>query len=167
MFSLKSQKNSAHVEDKINKKPDWLRVKAPTSLEYQNTYKLITSLNLNTLCQEAACPNIGECWSQKHVTVMLLGSICTRACKFCNVKTGIPELLDPHEPENVARASSKLGLKHIVITSVDRDDLEDGGAAHFAKTISLIKKSTPKTTVEVLTPDFLRKKTELFLLSLA
>ncbi|AVP87117.1 lipoyl synthase [Candidatus Phycorickettsia trachydisci] len=138
-------------------KPDWLRVRAPASGEYNNTYDLIKGLGLNTVCQEAACPNIGECWSQKHATVMLLGSVCTRACRFCNVKTGRPDLLDPHEPENVAKACQRLGLKHIVITSVDRDDLEDGGANHFAQTISLIRQTSPDTTIEVLTPDFLRK----------
>lgn len=139
-------------------KPDWLRVRAPTSGEYNNTHDLIKGLGLNTVCQEAACPNIGECWSQKHATVMLLGSVCTRACRFCNVKTGRPDLLDPHEPENVAKACQRLGLKHIVITSVDRDDLEDGGANQFAQTISLIKQTSPETTIEVLTPDFLRKQ---------
>jgi len=138
-------------------KPDWLRVRAPASGEYNNTHDLIKGLGLNTVCQEAACPNIGECWSQKHATVMLLGSVCTRACRFCNVKTGRPDLLDPHESENVAKACHKLGLKHIVITSVDRDDLEDGGANHFAQTISLIRQTSPETTIEVLTPDFLRK----------
>lgn len=140
------------------KKPDWIRVKAPTSKEYQNTYDLIRSHKLNTVCEEAACPNIGECWSKKHATVMILGSTCTRACAFCNVKTGIPDLLDPHEPDNLAQAAKKLGLKHIVITSVDRDDLEDGGAEHFAQCITKIRQAAPGTTIEVLTPDFLRKE---------
>lgn len=140
------------------KKPDWIRVKAPTSKEYQNTYDLIRSHKLNTVCEEAACPNIGECWSKKHATVMILGSTCTRACAFCNVKTGIPDLLDPHEPDNLAQAAKKLGLKHIVITSVDRDDLEDGGAEHFAQCITKIRQAAPDTTIEVLTPDFLRKE---------
>lgn len=135
-------------------KPDWLRVKAPTSKEYQDTYDLIRSHKLNTVCEEAACPNIGECWAQKHATVMILGSVCTRACAFCNIATGMPDKLDPHEPENLANAVSKLGLKHMVITSVDRDDLEDGGAAHFAECITKLRAKCPETTIEVLTPDF-------------
>lgn len=138
-------------------RPDWIRVKAPTSAEYKSTYELIRQHKLNTVCEEAACPNIGECWSQKHATVMILGSTCTRACRFCNVKTGIPDLLDPHEPDNLAKAISELGLKHVVITSVDRDDLDDGGAAHFAECIAKIRAKTTDTTIEVLTPDFLRK----------
>jgi lipoic acid synthetase len=150
VISLDSKK------DKLAK-PDWIRVKAPISKEYQNTHEIVKSLKLNTVCEEAACPNIGECWSKKHVTVMILGSVCTRSCRFCNVATGIPDLLDPHEPERLADAISKLDLKHVVITSVDRDDLEDGGAAHFAKCIEQIRKSSPETTIEVLTPDFLRK----------
>lgn len=138
-------------------KPDWIRVKAPNSLEYQSTKDLIHSLKLNTVCAEAACPNIGECWAKKHVTVMILGSVCTRACRFCNVKTGRPDLLDPHEPQRLAEAVSKLNLEHVVITSVDRDDLDDGGAGHFAECIKEIRKLTNKTTIEVLTPDFLKK----------
>lgn len=143
-------------EEKLAK-PDWLRVKAPISQEYKNTRDLVQSLKLNTVCQEAACPNVGECWAQKHVTVMILGSVCTRACRFCNVKTGKPDLLDPHEPERLAVAVRELGLKHVVITSVDRDDLDDGGAGHFARCIELLRQSSPCTTIEVLTPDFLRK----------
>jgi lipoic acid synthetase len=139
------------------KKPAWIRVKAPISKEYNNTRELIKGLKLNTVCEEAACPNIGECWEQKHATVMILGSICTRACSFCNVKTGQPESLDPHEPERLAEAVGKLGLKHVVITSVDRDDLSDGGASHFVESILRIRKTSPLTTIEVLTPDFLRK----------
>ncbi|WP_395476778.1 lipoyl synthase [Rickettsia endosymbiont of Pantilius tunicatus] len=139
------------------KRPDWIKVKAPNSSEYYNTKDLIKNLKLNTVCEEAACPNIGECWSKKHATVMILGSVCTRACRFCNVKTGRPDLLDPHEPQRLAEAVQKLGLKHVVITSVDRDDLEDGGATHFAECISEIRKSSPNTTIEILTPDFLRK----------
>jgi lipoic acid synthetase len=138
-------------------KPDWLRVKAPISQEYKNTRDLIKSLKLNTVCEEAACPNIGECWSQKHATVMILGSVCTRACRFCNIKTGRPDLVDPHEPERLAMAVKALSLKHVVITSVDRDDLEDGGASHFAQCIKLLRQNSPNTTIEVLTPDFLRK----------
>ena len=139
------------------KKPDWIRVRAPISKEYQNTKSLIDDLKLNTVCQEAACPNIGECWEKKHVTVMILGSVCTRACAFCNVETGRPDLLDPHEPERLAIAVGKLGLEHVVITSVDRDDLPDGGAGHFAECIRAIRNSAPYTTIEILTPDFLKK----------
>jgi lipoic acid synthetase len=137
--------------------PNWIRVKAPSSQIYDDTKTLINDLKLNTVCAEAACPNISECWSKKHVTVMILGSICTRACKFCNVKTGKPDLLDPHEPEKLAKMVAQLDLKHIVITSVDRDDLQDGGAQHFADCISIIRKSSPITTIEILTPDFLKK----------
>ena len=138
-------------------RPDWIRVKAPNSKEYLTTHQTIKDLKLNTVCQEAACPNIGECWSKKHVTVMILGSVCTRACKFCNVATGKPDLLDPHEPERLSDAIAKLNLQHVVITSVDRDDLEDGGAYHFAQCIKAIRSKSPNTTIEVLTPDFLRK----------
>ena len=140
------------------RRPDWLRVKAPVSKAYNETRKLMRANNLVTVCEEAACPNIGECWSQKHATMMILGSVCTRACAFCNVATGRPDLLDPHEPENVGAAVAKLGLKHVVITSVDRDDLDDGGAQHFADTIRAIRAQSPTTTIEVLTPDFLRKE---------
>ena len=139
------------------KKPDWIRVRAPISKEYQHTKSLIDGLKLNTVCQEAACPNIGECWEKKHVTVMILGSVCTRACAFCNIETGKPDLLDPHEPERLAIAVGKLGLEHVVITSVDRDDLPDGGAGHFAECIRAIRNSAPYTTIEILTPDFLKK----------
>ncbi len=139
-------------------KPDWIRVKAPVSKEFKSTHDLIRNAKLNTVCEEAACPNIGECWSKKHATVMILGSTCTRACSFCNVKTGKPDSLDPHEPERLANAISELELEHVVITSVDRDDLEDGGASHFVESILRIRKSSPTTTIEVLTPDFLRKE---------
>ena len=139
-------------------RPDWLRVKAPTSAAYVETRELMRDLNLVTVCEEAACPNIGECWANKHATMMILGSVCTRACAFCNVATGRPDLLDPHEPEHVAEAVAKLGLTHVVITSVDRDDLDDGGALHFAQTISAIRAASPTTTIEILTPDFLRKE---------
>lgn len=145
-------------ENNILERPNWIRVKAPTNYQYIDTHKLIKELKLNTVCEEAKCPNISECWSQKHATVMILGSTCTRACRFCNVKTGVPDLLDPHEPLRLALAVQKLQLSHVVITSVDRDDLIDGGAAHFAECINEIKKSSPNTTIEVLTPDFLRKK---------
>ncbi len=143
--------------EKIKTRPDWIRVKAPVSKEYIETRDLITELKLNTVCQEAACPNIGECWAKSHATVMILGSVCTRACRFCNIKTGKPDLLDPHEPERLAEAVSRLKLKHVVITSVDRDDLEDGGASHFAECITRIRNGSPSTTIEVLTPDFLKK----------
>jgi lipoic acid synthetase len=139
-------------------KPDWIRVKAPVSREYQATRDIIHKLKLNTVCEEAACPNIGECWSQKHATVMIMGDTCTRACAFCNIKTGVPGALNPHEPENLAQAISELKLHHVVITSVDRDDLEDGGAEHFAECIRAIRRRSPDTTIEVLTPDFLRKE---------
>jgi lipoic acid synthetase len=139
-------------------KPDWIRVKAPVSKEYQETRDLMRRQKLNTVCEEASCPNIGECWAKKHATVMILGSVCTRACTFCNIKTGRPDLLDPHEPERVGQAVAEMKLHHVVITSVDRDDLDDGGALHFAQTIQAIRKSAPHTTIEVLTPDFLRKE---------
>ena len=139
------------------RKPAWIRVKAPTSPEYLKTRDLMRDLKLNTVCEEAACPNIGECWSQRHATMMILGSVCTRACAFCNVATGLPDRLDPHEPERVGEAVGRLGLRHIVITSVDRDDLDDGGAGHFARVIRCIREAAPGTTIEVLTPDFLRK----------
>lgn len=139
------------------KRPSWIRVKAPVSKGYQNTKNLIDDLKLNTVCEEAACPNIGECWEKKHATVMILGSVCTRSCAFCNIKTGRPDLLDPHEPERLAEGVGKLGLEHVVITSVDRDDLPDGGAEHFANCINAIRKTAPNTTIEILTPDFLKK----------
>jgi lipoic acid synthetase len=138
-------------------KPAWIRVKAPNSAQYAETRQLMRRLKLNTVCEEAACPNIGECWTQKHATVMILGSVCTRACAFCNVATGKPDLLDPHEPDHVAEAAAELGLHHIVITSVDRDDLEDGGASQFVAVIEKIRAAAPNTTIEILTPDFLRK----------
>ncbi len=141
----------------IQRKPDWIRVKAPVSQGYRETAELMKGLKLNTVCQEAACPNIGECWEKKHATVMILGDTCTRACTFCNVKTGRPDLLDPHEPERVAEAVAKMGLSHVVITSVDRDDLDDGGADHFARVIRQIRMFSPGTTIEILTPDFQRK----------
>jgi len=141
----------------MGRKPDWIRVKAPISKEYHETRKLMRALSLNTVCEEAACPNIGECWKQKHATVMILGSVCTRACSFCNVATGRPDQLDPHEPEHVAEATAALGLAHIVVTSVDRDDLDEGGAMQFVRVIEALRKRTPATTIEVLTPDFLHK----------
>ena len=139
------------------KRPDWLRVKAPQSASFMETRDIIRAHNLVTVCEEAACPNIGECWQKKHATMMILGSVCTRACAFCNVATGRPDQLDPHEPSRVADAVAKLQLNHVVITSVDRDDLDDGGAGHFARVINAIRARTPATTIEVLTPDFRRK----------
>ncbi len=139
-------------------KPAWIRVKAPTSPEYNATRKLMRGLKLNTVCEEAACPNIGECWSKGHATVMILGDTCTRACAFCNVKTGKPNAVDPLEPEHLATAVAELKLEHVVITSVDRDDLDDGGASQFVKCIRRLRETAPDTTVEVLTPDFLRKE---------
>ena len=136
------------------RKPDWIRVKAPTSRGYGETRQLMRDLKLNTVCEEAACPNIGECWTKKHATVMILDDTCTRACAFCNVKTGMPGRVDAAEPDNVAELAVKTGLEHIVITSVDRDDLPDGGASQFVKVIEALRRATPKTTIEILTPDF-------------
>ena len=138
----------------VLRKPDWIRVKAPTSEAYGETRRLMREKGLNTVCEEAACPNIGECWSRKHATVMILGNICTRACAFCNVATGKPGPLDVMEPENLAKAVAEMGMKHLVITSVDRDDLDDGGAAQFVKCVERIRAASPKTTIEILTPDF-------------
>jgi len=139
------------------RKPDWLRVRAPTSPAFAETRKLMRRLGLNTVCEEAACPNIGECWTQKHATVMILGDTCTRACAFCNVKTGMPQPVDLLEPEHVAEAAGELGLEHIVITSVDRDDLPDGGAGQFVRVIEQLRRRAPNTTIEILTPDFRNK----------
>jgi lipoyl synthase len=148
----------AHRPDAASpKKPDWVRVKAPGSPGYLATQRIVRENKLHTVCEEASCPNIGECWEQKHATFMIMGDTCTRACAFCNVKTGLPGPLDPREPEQVAIATEKLGLAHVVVTSVDRDDLSDGGAEHFAQTIRAIHTRCAKATIEVLTPDFLRK----------
>ncbi len=149
-----------NLNEKQNKKlpkPDWIRVKAPQSEGFMNTRDLMRKQKLNTVCEEAACPNIGECWSMGHATVMILGDTCTRACAFCNIKTGVPNKVDPDEPHNLAVAVGQLGLKHVVITSVDRDDLEDGGANQFARSIEYIRTTSPDTTIEILTPDFRRK----------
>lgn len=147
------------AEPKVHKptRPDWIRVKAPVSQGYQDTRALMRSLKLNTVCEEAACPNIGECWSKGHATVMILGDTCTRACAFCNVKTGVPNKVDADEPRHLAEAVGRLKLSHVVITSVDRDDLEDGGASHFAACIEMLRMTAPDTTVEILTPDFQKK----------
>ena len=138
----------------IQRKPDWIRVKAPVSKEYQATARIMRDNKLHTVCEEAACPNIGECWAKRHATMMIMGEVCTRACAFCNVATGRPAALDSMEPLNVALAVAQLGLEHVVVTSVDRDDLADGGAAHFVRVIGEIREQSPKTTIEILTPDF-------------
>ena len=152
-------------DNPIQRKPDWIRVKAPTSKEYHETRRMMRDLNLATVCEEAACPNIGECWAKKHATIMVMGDTCTRACAFCNVATGIPKPLDPMEPANVAVAVGGMALEHVVITSVDRDDLPDGGAAHIGKVVRAIRQSAPNTTIEVLTPDFKEKAGALDLLA--
>jgi lipoic acid synthetase len=149
----------AHRPDSpVLRKPDWIRVKAPVSRGYAETQRIVKENGLHTVCEEAGCPNIGECWEKKHATFMIMGDTCTRACAFCNVKTGLPGALNPDEPKHVGEAVAKLGLSHVVITSVDRDDLDDGGARHFAQVITAIRAATPSTTIEVLTPDFLRKE---------
>ena len=156
--ALRHPEKQARPDSPVLKKPDWLRVRAPGSPGYLETKAIVKGHGLVTVCEEAACPNIGECWSVKHATFMIMGETCTRACAFCNVRTGLPEALDPTEPERVADATARMGLKHVVITSVDRDDLDDGGAAHFAATIAATRKAAPATTIEILTPDFLRKE---------
>ncbi|MET3354143.1 lipoyl synthase [Xanthobacter autotrophicus] len=145
-------------ETEVLRKPDWIRVKAPGSAGWSQTADIVRANGLHTVCEEAGCPNIGECWEKKHATFMIMGDTCTRACAFCNVRTGLPEALDQGEPQKVGDAVAKLGLSHVVITSVDRDDLADGGAEHFARTIAAIRKASPGTTIEILTPDFLRKE---------
>jgi lipoic acid synthetase len=148
----------AHRPDtRVARKPDWIRVKAPVSKGYLETHAIVRAHGLHTVCEEAGCPNIGECWDKKHATFMIMGDTCTRACAFCNVKTGLPGPLDAQEPDRVAAAVARLALAHVVVTSVDRDDLADGGAAHFAAVIGAIRATCPGTTIEVLTPDFLRK----------
>jgi lipoic acid synthetase len=146
-----------HPDAPLLRKPDWIRVRAPGSPGYLETRRIVKEAGLVTVCEEAACPNIGECWSVKHATMMIMGDVCTRACAFCNVATGLPQALDPTEPARVADAVARMGLKHVVITSVDRDDLADGGGAHFAAVVRAIRAATPGTTIEILTPDFLRK----------
>ncbi|WP_428030273.1 lipoyl synthase [Ancylobacter sp.] len=145
------------AESPVLKKPDWIRVRAPGTPGWQETANIVRANGLVTVCEEASCPNIGECWQKKHATFMIMGDTCTRACAFCNVRTGMPGPLDMDEPQKVADAVAKLGLEHVVVTSVDRDDLTDGGAEHFARTIRAIRATSPKTTIEILTPDFLRK----------
>jgi lipoic acid synthetase len=146
------------AETPVLKKPDWIRVRAPGTRGWQETADIVRANGLVTVCEEASCPNIGECWQKKHATFMIMGDTCTRACAFCNVRTGMPGALDQDEPQKVADAVAKLGLEHVVVTSVDRDDLDDGGAEHFARTIRAIRATSPSTTIEILTPDFLRKE---------
>ncbi|NJM29401.1 MAG: lipoyl synthase [Rhizobiales bacterium] len=149
----------AHRPDTpVLRKPEWIRVKAPGSAAYAETQRIVRENQLVTVCEEAGCPNIGECWSKKHATFMIMGDTCTRACAFCNVKTGLPGPLNPHEPAHVADAIARMGLSHAVITSVDRDDLADGGADHFVGTIKAVRAASPATTIEILTPDFLKKE---------
>jgi lipoic acid synthetase len=155
--SVRHPEKAHRPDSPILRKPDWIRVKAPTSRGYAETARIVREHGLHTVCVEASCPNIGECWEQRHATFMIMGDTCTRACAFCNVKTGLPGPLDAGEPARVAEAVAKLGLNHVVVTSVDRDDLADGGAQHFADVIRTIRVATPATTIEVLTPDFLRK----------
>jgi lipoic acid synthetase len=158
---IRHPEKAGRPDNPIQRKPDWIRVRAPGSAIFQQTRDLMRENKLVTVCEEAACPNIGECWSQKHATMMIMGDTCTRACSFCNVRTGLPEALDTGEPARVGDAVAKLGLRHVVVTSVDRDDLPDGGAAHFAAVIASIRSASPGTTIEILTPDFLRKPAAL------
>ena len=155
--ALRHPEKQKREDSPVLRKPDWIRVRAPAGGVFEQTRSIVRENGLVTVCEEAGCPNMGECWSKKHATMMIMGDTCTRACAFCNVKTGKPEALDPHEPANVARAVATMGLQHVVITSVDRDDLDDGGAQHFVRTIEAIRAAAPGTTVEILTPDFLRK----------
>jgi len=156
--SVRHPEKAHRADQPMMQKPDWIRVKAPGSPKWAETHAIVKEHKLVTVCEEASCPNIGECWEKKHATFMIMGDTCTRACSFCNVKTGIPNALDALEPEHVADAVAKLKLHHVVITSVDRDDLADGGAEHFARTIRAIRLAAPETTIEILTPDFLRKE---------
>src|SRR5438309_2926381 len=159
MDSRPRHPEKAHRPDSaVLRKPNWIRVRAPVSRGYVETRRIVKENGLHTVCEEAGCPNIGECWEKKHATFMIMGDTCTRACAFCNVKTGLPGPLDANEPKHVGEATAKLGLSHIVVTSVDRDDLADGGAEHFAQTIRAIRARCPATTIEILTPDFLRKQ---------
>ena len=155
--ALRHPEKAHRPDNPIKRKPEWIRVKAPTHPVYHETRELMRDNKLVTVCEEAACPNIGECWSKRHATMMIMGEICTRACSFCNITTGMPKHLDADEPRRVGDAVAKLGLQHVVVTSVDRDDLKDGGARHFAETIGAIRRAAPDTTIEILTPDFLRK----------
>lgn len=156
--ALRHPEKANRPDTEVLRKPSWIRVKAPTSKGYAETRKIVKDKGLVTVCEEAGCPNIGECWEKSHATFMILGEICTRACAFCNVATGLPQDVDAYEPKKIAEAVDEMGLKHVVITSVDRDDLSDGGAQHFVDVINAIRSQSPKTTIEILTPDFLRKK---------
>ncbi len=158
MSSIRHPEKVNNKETSSLKKPSWLRVRVSGSKKFQKTKDILSRFNVVTVCEEASCPNISECWQKNHATFMIMGDTCTRACAFCNVKTGIPDELDPFEPYRISRAVKEMKLNHVVITSVDRDDLSDGGALHFNKTIKAIRKSSPKTTIEILTPDFLRKE---------
>ena len=157
--AVRHPEKQARADTPVLRKPPWLRVRAPGSVGYNETRRIVKEHGLVTVCEEAACPNIGECWSQSHATMMIMGEICTRACAFCNVSTGLPGPLDTDEPRRVGEAVAMMRLKHVVITSVDRDDLADGGAAHFAATVRAIRAAAPTATIEILTPDFLRKPT--------
>jgi lipoic acid synthetase len=163
--ALRHPETRNRPDNPIQRKPAWIRVKAPTSKAYHETRQLMRDLTLATVCEEAACPNIGECWAKKHATIMVMGDTCTRACAFCNVATGIPRPLDPMEPTNVSVAVGAMGLEHVVLTSVDRDDLADGGAAHFGEVVRRLRESAPDTTIEILTPDFKEKDGALDLLA--
>jgi lipoic acid synthetase len=154
---LRHPEKAKNPETPVQRKPDWIRVRAPGSPVWKETRDIVRENNLVTVCEEAGCPNVGECWSKRHASFMILGDTCTRACAFCNVRTGMPGPVDEAEPENVANAVAKMGLNHVVVTSVDRDDLTDGGADHFARVIRAIRQTSSETTIEVLTPDFLRK----------
>ena len=156
--ALRHPEKQKNPDTPVLRKPPWLRVKAPGSKVFIETQKIVREHGLVTVCEEASCPNLGECWSKRHATMMIMGDTCTRACAFCNVKTGRPDALDPNEPEQIASAVAKLDLEHVVITSVDRDDLEDGGAQHFVEVVEAIRERIPSTTIEILTPDFLRKE---------
>jgi lipoic acid synthetase len=156
--ALRHPEKANRPDTEVLRKPSWIRVKAPTSKGYAETRKIVKDKGLVTVCEEAGCPNIGECWEKSHATFMILGEVCTRACAFCNVATGLPQDVDAYEPKKIAEAVDEMGLKHVVITSVDRDDLSDGGAQHFVDVINAIRSQSPKTTIEILTPDFLRKK---------
>ena len=157
MSEVRHPEKVFRVSNTIPKKPPWIRVKAPTSKFFKSTDKILKNKKIITVCEEAACPNISECWQKKHATFMILGDICTRACAFCNIKTGKPGFVDKEEPNKIAEAVSELGLEHVVVTSVDRDDLEDGGAQHFVNVIKSLRELCPKTTIEILTPDFYKK----------
>ncbi len=156
--AIRHPEKQKRADSPVLRKPEWIRVKAPVSQGFHETRKIVSDRNLHTVCEEAACPNIGECWTKKHATLMIMGDTCTRACAFCNIKTGKPDPLDVDEPDKVADAVMQMGLKHVVITSVDRDDLVDGGAEHFSQVVQKIRAVNKNTTIEILTPDFLRKE---------